>query len=493
MKCGELTKLLITARWFYESDVVITGMTNDSRKVVPGDLFVCLHGYRVDGHQFVQEAIEHGAVAIVTEKLLDITIPQLLVNDSVRAMAMIATYYYDYPLEKLSLIGVTGTNGKTTTTYLLERLLEFAEKRTGVIGTIEMRYADKKFPMLQTTPHSLELQHFFANMRDEQIDYCVMEVSSHALEQGRVLGCSFRTAIFTNLTQDHLDYHQTMSRYEAAKGLIFSRLGNRFYRDEQQRSYAVLNADDQVAKRYAASTAVEVVTYGIENKADVRATNIQISHHGSRFMLHSFRGSCLIELPLAGKFNIYNALAAITAALLENISLETIRDALADLCGVPGRVEKVESNQKFSVYIDYAHTPDGLQNVLYAVREITDGKLITVFGCGGERDRSKRPLMGKIAATLSDHVIVTSDNPRSEDPALIMKEIEQGIESLQLLHKQHQLISDRREAIKKAIEMAGPSDVVLIAGKGHETYQLIDGVSHPFDDRIVAKEAIRGL
>jgi UDP-N-acetylmuramoyl-L-alanyl-D-glutamate--2,6-diaminopimelate ligase len=328
-------------------------------------------------------------------------------------------------------------------------------------------------------------------MVDAGTERCVMEVSSHALEQGRVKGCDFRTAIFTNLTQDHLDYHGTMEAYEAAKGLFFSRLGNAYADDPAERKYAVLNADDAVSPRFAKLTAAEVLTYGIENNADLRASEVRITSGGTSFRLDSHLGSREVELRLVGKFNVYNALAALGAAVCEGIALDDALSSLKEIAGVPGRVEPVDAGQPYAVIVDYAHTPDGLENVLRTVRELTQGSVICVFGCGGDRDAKKRPIMGRIAAELADRIIVTSDNPRTEDPLLILRDIQVGLSEAGVSEDRYELEPNRRAAIEKAVEMASPGDVVLIAGKGHETYQLIGGVTHDFDDRLVAKEAIR--
>ncbi|MFX3633144.1 MAG: UDP-N-acetylmuramoyl-L-alanyl-D-glutamate--2,6-diaminopimelate ligase [Candidatus Pristimantibacillus sp.] len=493
MRLSELAELLITARIEGSGKTELTGLETDSRQVKAGNLFICLPGHTVDGHQFAQQAVERGAVALVVEHKLAIAVPQLIVKDSRLAMSVLADHYYNHPGHSMKLIGVTGTNGKTTTTYLIERILNDNDKAAGVIGTVEMRYGGQSIPMSGTTPESLQLQRYLSEMREAGTTYCAMEVSSHALDQGRVKGCRFRTAIFTNLTQDHLDYHGTMENYAAAKGLFFSRLGNDFPADEQERSFAVLNADDAASEEFAKLAAVEVITYGIDNEADVRASNIRITGQGTSFHVHTFRGDTDIQLQMVGKFNVYNALAAITAALIEGITIEQVRASIEAVPGVPGRVESVNAGQDFAVIVDYAHTPDGLDNVLRAVKELAAPRIICVFGCGGDRDRTKRPLMGAIAAKYADYVIITSDNPRSEDPGLILKDIEAGLTTDEMKPKSYELLVDRRAAIEKAVEMASSGDVVLIAGKGHETYQIIGDVTHSFDDRLVAKEAIRGL
>jgi len=493
MRLRDLTDLLITARLVGDGETKFSGIEKDSRLVKPGQLFLCVPGLTVDGHAYAEEAVRKGAAAIVTERLLELDVPQLIVKDSRLATAIIADHVYAHPSERIKLIGVTGTNGKTTTTYLIEKILNDQGLRAGVIGTIEWRYGGKAFPMKGTTPDAHELQRQLGEMRDASVRYCAMEVSSHALEQGRVKGCRFRTAVFTNLTQDHLDYHGTMEQYADAKGLFFARLGNAYSQTAEERSYAVLNADDDASARFGMLTSAEVITYGTEREADVRATGIKVTARGTFFHVKTFRGEADIRLRLPGKFNVYNALAAISAALIEGIGLEDIKASLESILGVPGRVESVEEGQPFSVVVDYAHTPDGLENVLRAVQEFADNRIICVFGCGGDRDRTKRPLMGKIAARYADKVIVTSDNPRTEDPVRIMADIAAGLIEERIDPSRYLLIPDRRAAIQKAVEMASQGDVVLIAGKGHETYQLVGGSVYPFDDRIEAKEAIRGL
>ncbi|WP_274651858.1 UDP-N-acetylmuramoyl-L-alanyl-D-glutamate--2,6-diaminopimelate ligase [Paenibacillus humicola] len=492
MRLTQLASLLITAR-LEGGDAEIAGIQTDSRRVEPGDLFICLPGYTQDGHDFAPQAAQRGAAAFVAERPLPVDAPQLIVKSSRLAMAVLSDHFFGHPSRKMKLIGVTGTNGKTTTTYLIERILADAGKAAGVIGTVEMRYGGRSFPMSGTTPEALELQRSLAAMADAGTEYCAMEVSSHALEQGRAKGCRYRSAIFTNLTQDHLDYHGTMERYADAKGLLFSRLGNEYAETAEERSYAVMNADDPASERMAQLTAAEIITYGVDAPADVRASNIRITARGTSFRLDSFRGSADITLRMAGKFNVYNALAALCAALIEGIPLESAKRSLEAVPGVPGRVESVDAGQPFAVIVDYAHTPDGLENVLRAVKEFAAGRVICVFGCGGDRDRTKRPIMGQIAARYADRIIVTSDNPRTEDPGKILLDIEAGLKADSVPEERYELLVDRREAIQKAVEMAGPDDVVLIAGKGHETYQLIGGVTHDFDDREVAKAAIRSL
>ncbi|OAB33909.1 UDP-N-acetylmuramoyl-L-alanyl-D-glutamate--2,6-diaminopimelate ligase [Paenibacillus glacialis] len=493
MRLNELASTLTIKHIIGSVDIRVSGIQTDSRKVTEGDLFICLPGHTVDGHNYAQQAMEKGTAALVVDRQLDIDLPQIIVKDCRYAMAVLADAFFGSPSKQMKVIGITGTNGKTTTAYLIEKIMNDHNVKTGLIGTIQMRYGGRTFPMSGTTPEALELQRSLHDMAASGTRCCVMEVSSHALEQGRVKGTDFRTAVFTNLTQDHLDYHNTMDEYRAAKGLFFSRMGNAFQSIQDKRKFVVLNADDPASAYFKNITSAEVVTYGLEEGVDVRATEISISAQGTDFHVDSFKGSTDIKLKMVGKFNVYNALGAITATLLEGVPLDEIKRSLESLSGVDGRVESVDAGQPFAVIVDYAHTPDGLENVLKTVDEFAVGRVLTVFGCGGDRDKTKRPIMGKIAAKYSDVVFVTSDNPRTEDPESILKDIEQGLIEDQVPQEKYQLIVDRRGAIQKAIDMASPEDVVLIAGKGHETYQLIGQTTHDFDDRIVAKEAIRGI
>jgi len=491
MKLADLGKQLLVCRMVGDPQTELAGLASDSRRVRPGDLFFCLRGLTRDGHDYAGEAVAKGAAALVAERELPFAVPQLIVPDAQRALAQLADAFFGRPTRLLRPIGVTGTNGKTTTTWLIERILLDAGVPAGVIGTVEIRFARQSLPASVTTPDVLELQRLFRGMADAGGRRCVMEVSSHALEQGRVRGVRFRTAVFTNLTQDHLDYHGTMEAYAAAKGLLFARLGNAYEDEPAERTYAVLNADDPASEGFARLTSAEVVPYGIEREAMVRAVDVKATARGASFTAETFAGSRRIDLRLVGRFNVYNALAALSAALCEGIPLEAAAASLERVAGVPGRLEPVDEGQPFAVVVDYAHTPDGLDNVLRAVREIAEGRVICVFGCGGDRDRTKRPVMGRIAATLADYVWVTSDNPRSEDPAAIIRDIEAGIREAGCPADRYALEADRRAAIFRAVEMAGPGDVVLIAGKGHETYQIVGGETLPFDDRLVASEAIR--
>jgi UDP-N-acetylmuramoyl-L-alanyl-D-glutamate--2,6-diaminopimelate ligase len=491
MNLKELSDLFAVSRIIGDANTEVTGIQSDSRQVAAGDLFICVRGLVVDGHRFAAKAVELGASALVVEEELPLQVPMLVVKDSRLAMAVISNHFYGYPSREMKVIGVTGTNGKTTSTYIIEKILSDQGFRTGLMGTVQMKIGGEVFPTENTTQESLELQRNFRRMRDVNTEYCLMEVSSHALDLGRVKSTHFRTALFTNLTQDHLDYHKTMEEYRSAKGLLFSRLGNELAQEKDSRSYAVLNADDPASAYYAKAAAVEVLTYGIDNPADVRAENIRITAKGTGFKLVTFAGEIDVQLKLVGKFNVYNALGAVAVSLLEGVSLEQIKASLENMPPVEGRMETVDEGQEYLVLVDYAHTPDGLENALACVKEVAEGRVITVFGCGGDRDRTKRPKMGRIAARYSDFVFVTSDNPRSEEPEAILRDIEPGITDTGLEKNRYVMIVDRRTAIQKAIEMASPKDVVLIAGKGHETYQLIKGAVLHFDDREEARDALR--
>ncbi|MFS1513475.1 UDP-N-acetylmuramoyl-L-alanyl-D-glutamate--2,6-diaminopimelate ligase [Chengkuizengella sp. SCS-71B] len=494
MLLKEFASLLKLSNLHGDPDTVITGIKTDSRKVKSGDLFICIVGHRVDGHQFAEQAVKNGAAALVVQQDVETNVPKIRVKDSGYAMAVFASAFYQYPSHKMKLIGVTGTNGKTTTTYLIDRVLRDQFYRTGLMGTIQMKIGDQSYNVENTTLEALELQRSLDMMLKSNIDYCIMEVSSHALELGRVMGCDYRTAIFTNLTQDHLDYHGTMDKYMQSKGLLFSRFGNTFSNNPENKKYAVLNGDDPVSNYYKKITTAEVFTYGIDKEGvDVRATDIRISSKGTNFKVISFVGTLDFHLQLIGKFNIYNALAAITASVIEEIPLEEIKESLEKIEGIDGRFESVYENQEFLVIVDYSHTPDSLENALKTISEFAEGKIVCVFGCGGDRDRTKRPIMGHIAAKYCDYVYVTSDNPRSENPIRILSDIEKGIIDSGMIGSQYELIEDRHLAINKAISNANAKDVVLIAGKGHETYQEVQGIKIDFDDRLVAKNVIRSI
>ncbi|TCS84418.1 UDP-N-acetylmuramoyl-L-alanyl-D-glutamate--2,6-diaminopimelate ligase [Tepidibacillus fermentans] len=492
MKLSQLIEPLLTAKTIGNLDIEINGIEVDSRKVQPGSVFLCLPGFTADGHDFAPKAIENGAVALICERELSISVPQVIVKDSRFAMAFLADRFYGHPSQQLKVIGVTGTNGKTTTTHLIDKILTDQGNTTGLIGTIKMKIGNEIFDVKNTTPDALELQRSLAKMVEIGSDYAVMEVSSHALDMGRVRGVKYHVGVFTNLTQDHLDYHVTMEQYRHAKGLLFSQLGNVYSNEVCENQYAVLNVDDEATEYYRRITSAQVITYGIDRDADVKATNIKISAYGNEFTVETFKGSIDLQLKLVGKFNVYNALAAITVALIEGITLESIKKSLEEIDGIDGRFEPVALGQDFAVLVDYAHTPDSLENVLKTVKEFAKGKIYCVFGAGGDRDKTKRPLMGKIAVQYSDVAVVTSDNPRTEDPDQIIEDILAGIREMNTGADKYVAIVDRKKAIEYAIQKAEKNDVIVIAGKGHETYQILhDKVIH-FDDREIAREAIRG-
>lgn len=479
-------------------EVEIRAISDDSRKVEEGTLFIAVKGFSVDGHRFIPQAIDRGATAIVTELgnpyMQEIPIPQHVtvveVRDSRRSLAMLADAFYGHPSSQLRLIGVTGTNGKTTTTNLIYKILTDYGKKTGLIGTIETIIGTEKEDSKNTTPESIHLHRLLARMVEAGCTHAVMEVSSHSLDQGRVRGADYAQAIFTNLTQDHLDYHKTMEEYRHAKGLLFAQLGNDYTKPIRP---AILNADDPASEYFARITAAPIITYGIDRHADVRATDVDVRDSGIRFHLETWVGSHDVELKLVGKFNVYNALAAIAATLIEGIPLSFILQSLSQINGVNGRFERIEAGQDYTVIVDYAHTPDSLENVLVTIREFAKGRVICIVGCGGERDRGKRPLMARIAAKYADHIIFTSDNPRRENPERILEDMLEGLKDYDAIHSSYEVITDRKEAIYKGIQVARTQDVVLIAGKGHETYQILGEKVIHFDDREIAAEAIRGL
>lgn len=468
---------LILKKVIGEVSCEITGIEINSQDVRPGNLFIALRGHRVDGHQFISQAIKQGASAVLVEELIEEpSVTVIIVPDTRRAMAIIASAFYGHPTEELSLIGVTGTNGKTTTTHMIRNIVHHAGNKIGLIGTMQMKIGSESYAVKNTTPNSLELQKSFRMMREAECDSAVIEVSSHALHMGRTWGSHFHIAVFTNLTQDHLDYHKTMEEYRAAKGLLFCQLAFE--------SYAVLNADDLASSHFQEITSAQVITYGIHQKADVWAENIRSTSRGTTFTLHTFLGSTEINLKLIGQFNIYNALAAITTTLLKKIPLQVIKQGLEGIAGVSGRFETVDAGQPYTVIVDYAHTADSLENVLRTIKELTKGRILCVVGCGGDRDRSKRPIMAQIALKYSDISIFTADNPRTEDPNVILLEMVEGVKNTT---SAYHCIVDRKEAIHFAIKNAGTNDVILIAGKGHETYQEISGTRFEFDDREVAR------
>lgn len=470
-------------------DVEVLHIVSDSRKVKPGSLFIAIPGYTNDGHAFVSAAVAAGAVAVLAERLTpNIAVPQVVVPDVRLASAMVADQFYGHPSSRLRVIGITGTNGKTTVTHLVESILAFAGHRPGLLGTVGKRIGGVTVEAQNTTPDSADLQTVLAEMVNAGCTHCVMEVSSHALELKRDAGTRYRIAAFTNLTQDHLDFHGTMQNYLAAKGKLFSRLGNAYGVAREDMQYTVVNSDDEAAAYLLNQTVCEGLTYGIEDEsADVRATHLSLGPNGAQFHLVTPLGACDVSMQLTGRFNIYNALCAIAIGCIEQIPLLTMVGALGQVRGVPGRLEPVRAGQPFTVFVDYAHTPDSLLNALMTVREFARGRVVTVVGCGGDRDKTKRPLMAQIALMHSDLAIFTSDNPRTENPEQILDDMEAGVARSSDTYLR---ITDRNLAIGEAIACAAAEDVILIAGKGHEDYQIIGTTKMHFDDREVAREHI---
>ncbi|MBQ8886774.1 MAG: UDP-N-acetylmuramoyl-L-alanyl-D-glutamate--2,6-diaminopimelate ligase [Candidatus Gastranaerophilales bacterium] len=468
-------------------DVEISGLSYNSLTTKQGDIFICIRGEAVDGHKYAKSAIERGAVALFCEEELPIDVPQIIVEDTKRTMANIASAFYNEPSKDINLIGVTGTNGKTTVTHLVQKILEENNEKCALIGTLGYKLSsnDEYKEAKHTTPQPPELQRDLRLMADKNISNVVMEVSSHSLEQKRVGCCNFNGAVFTNLTQDHLDYHITMRNYFKAKALLFEGL--------KEGSFAVINADDEYAKDFVGvvPNGVKVLTYGVKKEADVKASDINFSIDGAKLTVKFNDKLEKLNLHLNGMFSVYNVLAAFATALAMGVDYKVIIKALENTKSVAGRFEIV--TKKPLVIIDYAHTPDGLENVLKAAREITPStsKLICLFGCGGDRDTTKRPKMGKIADELSDKVVISSDNPRSEDPQLIISDIMTGIKTVDI--QRIFVEPDRGEAIKFLKSICNDEDVVVIAGKGHEDYQILKNETIHFDDREEARKVFIGV
>ena len=485
----ELALLIQNSKIIGDPNKKILGIEHDSRKVALGSLFVCFEGIHFDAHQFINQAFDKGAVAILTTRN-NVEVPEgmsiLVVDDMLNALSVIVPYFYDYPSKKMRVIGITGTNGKTTTTYMMRSILINAGYHVGLIGTIQTMIDNEIFPIHNTTPNVIDLQHIFVQMLNKHVDYVVMEVSSHALYENRIAGIEFDTAIFTNLTQDHLDFHGSMENYLKAKCKLFdivSRSGSKGNKN------SIVNVDDEHAEKILSHSLCNKITYSIKNDSDLHAADVDVRADGTKFKIRSQFGVMNLNLHVTGIFNVYNVLAAVGAMIAEKISPEIICRTLEHFKSVPGRFERVYANVPFTVIVDYAHTPDGVENVLHTARQIAKNKIITVFGCGGDRDKTKRPIMGRLAAELSDIVIATSDNPRTENPTEILKEIEVGIKE-KISNKRYECIEDRHAAINHAIEIAQTGDIILILGKGHENYQILKDKTIHFDDKEVANEAI---
>lgn len=478
-----------------DADRPILGVAYRSDQVKPGDAFCCIVGLKADGHAFAQDAVDRGAAVLVVERMLEVKgdndVTFILVNDTRKAMAHLAAHFYRMPTQDLSLVGITGTNGKTTTAHLVEHIASTLGKTTGMIGTVGIDIAGKALPADHTTPESCDLQHIFAEMRDAGCDVVAMEVSSHALDLDRVWDSTFAVTAFTNLTQDHLDYHKTFEAYFAAKRRLFS---------ADYPAKRVINIDSTWGERLVADALEqgdEVITTGFAENADIHPIEIAYDVARTRIVL-GVRGEAIaFEYPLVGKFNVENVMTAFGIALELGFATHDIARALSDVPPVPGRIEHVmlgpgegsDRARQISVYVDYAHTPDAIEKALASVKQLTKGKTIVVFGCGGDRDATKRPLMGK-AALAADFAVVTSDNPRTESPDAIIEDIVAG---MQECGERFSVEPDRKRAIEHALSLAHPGDSVLIAGKGHEDYQIIGTTKHPFDDREVARQALKEL
>ncbi len=485
MRLKNLINILDSGRPKGLVDFEIKGISCNSKTVKPGFIFVAIKGVKQDGSKYIDEAINRGAGALVIQSHAascssQVKIPFITVKDSRCALAKLATEFYGNASSKIKVVGVTGTNGKTTITYLIENILRKAKTSPAVIGTINYRFKNKSVPSKNTTPGPVELQAMLADMLKSSVNYAIMEVSSHALDQDRTQGVRFHSAIFTNLTQDHLDYHKTIGNYFQAKAKLFRSL--------DAKAFAVINNDDKYGRRLKGITKAHVITYGIKNKSQVRAENIKFDARNSEFTLNASGRRMHLKTKLIGTHNIYNILAAVAWAKQAGISDDKIKRTIEEFSLVPGRLERVALAKKFSVFVDYAHTHDALKNIIKSLREVSKKRIIVVFGCGGERDKTKRPKMGRVVTQLSDYAIITNDNPRSEDPQAIIRDIKRGISKNNFC-----VIPERCKAIKKSLTLANEGDVVLIAGKGHENYQVLkDKVIH-FDDREWVRKCLQSM
>jgi UDP-N-acetylmuramoyl-L-alanyl-D-glutamate--2,6-diaminopimelate ligase len=484
-------------------DPDVTAVCYDSREVIPGAVFVAIEGFAVDGHRYIPEAVKKGAVAVVCRKPVTVDVIVIQVADPRAALAGMACRFFGHPADRMKLVGVTGTSGKTTVTYLLERILEKAGHRPGVVGTINFRYAGKVFANPVTTPESLELQETLRQMTDSGTTHVVMEVSSHSLDLHRVDGCRYDVAVFTNLSHDHLDHHGTMDRYWHSKKKLFSEYLKPAGSDSPVR--AVVNTDDPRGRELAESLGAMVLRTAAYGDGDIVPMGVVRDLTGIRGSITTTHGEIPFESPLVGDFNLENILSAAGAALALGISTAAIAAGIDATQCVPGRLERIPEGGERFVFVDYSHKPGALENAILALRNLTKGRLITVFGCGGDRDQTKRPVMGEIAARLSDLTVVTSDNPRSEDPLTIITQVEEGVRRVctrrlaadaakaERQEDGYLVEPDRRKAIAAALSAARAGDAVLIAGKGHETYQILAGETIHFDDREVARQVLAGI
>ena len=458
-------------------DVEVNELRYNSRKVEKGDVFCCVVGTFADGHKYAAQAVEAGAAALVVERQLDLDVPQVLVENTRIAMAEMAAAYYGNPADEMVMVGITGTNGKTSTSYMLKSIAERMGKKVGLIGTIRNMIGDIIIDTERTTPESVDLQRILRQMKDENVDVVIMEVSSHSLDQKRVHGISYDVGCFTNLTQDHLDYHKTFENYFAAKKLMFA-----------QCEKAVINLDDSYAADMVAGVDIPMLTVGVREQADVTASEIDITTRGVQFDFNYRNVTSRFNVPIPGLFSVFNAMSAAGIALSLGWTLDSIKYGLEHMVSVSGRLEPLPTGKnEFTVLLDYAHTPDALENLLKTVRGFATGRVVTLFGCGGDRDHAKRPIMGEIAGRFSDFAIVTSDNPRSEDPMEIIASVEDGVKKSGC---EYVVIENRRDAIEYALKNANKNDVIILAGKGHENYQEINGGKQPFDEKEIVAEIL---
>ncbi|MCC7300947.1 MAG: UDP-N-acetylmuramoyl-L-alanyl-D-glutamate--2,6-diaminopimelate ligase [Verrucomicrobia bacterium] len=480
MNLNELLNGVETVEITGDLSCEITGIVYDSRRALPGSLFVALHGEKADGAAYIEDAMQRGAAAVVSQTSCASggSFPCVQGPDARAALAKLASRFYGNPSTRLCTVGVTGTNGKTTVSFMLREIFKAAGRRSGLLGTVRYEIGDRIIPASRTTPESADLQAMFMQMERAGCDSAIMEVSSHALSQHRVDGILYDIAVFTNLTQDHLDYHGTLEEYFIAKSRLFNQVGG----------FSVINRDDPWGRRLLdeKKDSAGLISYGFEDGATVRGIHPVTDTKGSRMRVQSPWGELDIHLQLIGRFNLFNALAAFAAAGALGIPVDIIAKALADMSCVPGRLEAVPNHKGKRVFVDYAHTDDALRNVLETLREITSGRLIVVFGCGGNRDKGKRALMGKVAARLADYSIITNDNPRNEIPEKIAAGIASGFDS----ERKYEVVLDRKAAISRGLELTGKKDILLVAGKGHETYQEFNGAIFPFDDREAVREAL---
>ena len=479
MKLKELLEGVEILRLQADENMEVRDVRYDSRAVEQGDLFVAIRGFESDGHAYIPAAVKKGAAVILCEEAPALDIPYIMVKDARLALALVSCNYFGHPAREMRIIGITGTNGKTTSTMLLKHVLERSlGAKVGLIGTNQNMIGDEGIPTERTTPESYELQKLFRRMADEGCTHVVMEVSSHSLQLDRVAGFTFAVGAFTNLTQDHLDFHKTMENYAEAKALLFS-----------CSERGVVNLDDLWAETMTRGAKCPIFTYSeTKNEADLVAKDIRLSARGVKFCAVTMGEIARVSLGIPGRFTVYNAMTVLAVCLQLGISLEDASAALSDAEGVKGRVEVVPTDGDYTILIDYAHTPDALENVLLSMKEVAEGRVVALFGCGGDRDRTKRPLMGAIAAKCADFVIVTSDNPRTEEPQAIIDEITAGLADT---NTPYTVICDRREAIAWAIDNHQPNDVIILAGKGHETYQIIGKTKYPMDEREIVSEHLK--